>query len=63
VTRAGDLVWEAAGGALAAALITGAALIYSQRHLTARYIRRLEAAGRTDEAAAHRAVLHARAAR
>jgi hypothetical protein len=62
VTRPGDTAWEAAGGALAAALITGAAVIYSQRHLTARHIRRLEAAGRTEEAAAHRAVLLARAA-
>lgn len=54
---------HAAGGALAGLTVGGLVAVYGTRHITARAISRLEAAGRTDEAAAHRAVLRARAAR
>ncbi|MGA4867485.1 hypothetical protein ACPB9J_33160 [Streptomyces lavendulocolor] len=51
------------GGALAGVVVGALVAVYGTRHITARAIGRLEASGRSDEAAAHRAVLHARGSR
>lgn len=62
MSTAADTAWHALGGALAGLLITGTIAVYGTRHLTSRHIRHLEATGRHDQAAAHRAVLYARTA-
>jgi hypothetical protein len=60
---AADRLLTGLGSMLAGALIGSVCAVYGTRHINARAIGRLEASGRTDEAAARRAVLHARAAR
>jgi hypothetical protein len=61
--RLADALLHATGSALVGLTVGGLVAMYGTRHITSRAVRRLEAAGRTDEAAAHRAVLRAHAAR
>jgi hypothetical protein len=58
-----DRLLTGLGSMLAGALIGSVCAVYGTRHITARSIGRLEASGRTDEALAYRAVLHARGSR